>query len=223
MAKVVIVGGGFAGCAAAVSACKAGAKVVLLERLDELLGTGLAGGVMRNNGRFTATEEAIAMGGGGYIFELIDSVSPHKNIEGFPGHNHASFYYRMNAEPIVRKALLQMGIEIHLESRMANVITEGSRITAVKVDDGTLIEGDVFVDVTGTSGPMGLCKKAGNGCVMCVLRCPTFGGRISIAEKAGIKEIVGTRQDGALGAMTGAFDIHKDSLDPALEIGRAHV
>ena len=60
--KVVIVGGGWAGCAA--SASGQGAEVHLVERADMLLGTGLAGGIMRNNGRFTATEEMIAMEGG---------------------------------------------------------------------------------------------------------------------------------------------------------------
>jgi hypothetical protein len=216
MARVVIVGGGFAGCAAALSASKAGAEVVLVERLDEVLGTGLAGGVMRNNGRFTATEEALAMGGGGLIFTLIDSVSPHKNVDGMPGHAHPSFYYRMQAEPVVRRALLEQGIELYLEARMTDVTKDGDSIREIKLEDGQVIAGDVFVDTTGTSGPMGLCTKHGHGCVMCILRCPTYGGRVSVAAKAGVKEFMGFRDDGTPGAMTGAFDIHKESLDPAL-------
>ncbi|MDF2929677.1 MAG: Glucose inhibited division protein [Anaerospora sp.] len=47
MAKtVVIVGGGWAGTAAALAARKTGCEVVLLERADMLLGTGLVGGIM---------------------------------------------------------------------------------------------------------------------------------------------------------------------------------
>ena len=46
MAKVVVIGGGWAGCAAAISAKKAGADVVLLERTDLLLGLGNIGGIM---------------------------------------------------------------------------------------------------------------------------------------------------------------------------------
>ncbi|MFO7709899.1 MAG: FAD-dependent oxidoreductase, partial [Desulfobacterales bacterium] len=64
MVKVVIVGGGWSGCAAALAARNQGAEVVLIERTDMLLGTGLVGGIMRNNGRFTAAEEMIALGGG---------------------------------------------------------------------------------------------------------------------------------------------------------------
>jgi len=51
--KVVVVGGGWAGTAAALAARHAGCEVELFERADMLLGTGLVGGIMRNNGRFT--------------------------------------------------------------------------------------------------------------------------------------------------------------------------
>lgn len=68
--KVIVVGAGWAGCAAGLSARKQGAEVHLLERTDMLLGTGLVGGIMRNNGRFTAAEEMLAMRGG----ELFGSV-----------------------------------------------------------------------------------------------------------------------------------------------------
>jgi glycine/D-amino acid oxidase-like deaminating enzyme len=76
MARVVVIGGGWAGCAASMAAKKAGAEVVLLERSDCLLGTGLVGGIMRNNGRFTATEEMIAMGGG-ELLQLADKMARH--------------------------------------------------------------------------------------------------------------------------------------------------
>ncbi len=62
MAKVVVIGGGWAGCAAAISASKAGAQVVILEKTDLLIGLGNVGGIMRNNGRYTACEEAMCLG-----------------------------------------------------------------------------------------------------------------------------------------------------------------
>ena len=110
MPKVVVIGGGWAGTAAALSAKKAGADVVLLERTDMLLGTGLVGGIMRNNGRFTATEEMIAMGGG-ELFQVTDSVARHKNIE-FPGHKHATLYDVALVEPAVKKVLIDAGVEV---------------------------------------------------------------------------------------------------------------
>ena len=82
MTKVVIIGGGWAGCAAAVTAKKAGAEVVIIERTDLLLGLGNVGGIMRNNGRFTAAEEAILLGAGD-LFNICDKVSRHVNVD-FP-------------------------------------------------------------------------------------------------------------------------------------------
>ena len=71
MSKILIIGGGWAGCSAALIAVKQGAEVTLLEKTDLLLGAGNVGGIMRNNGRFTAAEENIALGAG-ELFEIAD-------------------------------------------------------------------------------------------------------------------------------------------------------
>lgn len=101
--KVFIAGGGWSGCGAAIQAAKMGAETVLMERTDMLLGTGLVGGIMRNNGRYSATEELIAMGGV-EIFEAIDNNYLHSEI-CFPGHDHASLYNVATMEPIIRGLL----------------------------------------------------------------------------------------------------------------------
>jgi Glucose inhibited division protein A len=216
---VVIVGGGWAGTAAALATRKAGCEVELFERADMLLGTGLVGGIMRNNGRFTAAEEAIAMGGGD-LFQITDAVSRHKNIE-FPGHKHANLYDVSLIEPAVRKALLQAGVKIHLQARVRDIQIQGKTITGVIADilhgDTITVGGDAFVDVSGTAGPQGNCMKHGNGCAMCILRCPTFGPRFSIAAKAGIKEITGEKPDGTFGAMSGSCKLLKDSLSAGIQ------
>lgn len=210
MPKVVVVGGGWAGCGAAIAAAKAGANVTLLERTDMLLGTGLVGGIMRNNGRFTATEEMMALGGGD-LFEVTDEVSRHKNIE-FPGHKHASLYDVAKVEPAVRNRLAKYNISFRTEARVRDIHMEGSKITAAVIDETDAIAGDAFIDASGTAGPQGNCGKYGNGCAMCIYRCPTFGGRVSIAGKAGVKEIIGKKADGSFGAMSGSCKLHKDSI-----------
>ena len=111
--KVIIVGGGWAGCAAAITAKKAGAEVHIYEKTDLLLGLGNVGGIMRNNGRFTASEELIALGAGDLI-KLTDKWSKHRNID-FPGHKHATLYDVNIIEGKVREYLLDMGIKLHLE------------------------------------------------------------------------------------------------------------
>lgn len=213
--RVVIVGGGWAGSAAAVSARKAGAdEVVLLERTDSLLGTGLVGGIMRNNGRFTATEEMIQLGAGD-LFEVCDENSRHVNME-FPGHKHASIYDVAKIEAAVKRRLVDHGVEIWTFSRITDVEIKDGSIVAVFLEGGTRVEGDVFLDTTGTCGAQTLCTDNGNGCVMCVIRCPSFGPRVSLAGLCGIEERNGRKPNGKPGAMSGSCKLSKETIDPKI-------
>lgn len=215
MTKVIIVGGGWAGCAAAISARKAGAEVTVLERTDMLLGTGLVGGIMRNNGRYTAAEEIIAMGSGD-LFEICDKSSRHINIE-FPGHEHANLYDVGKTPGEVMRHMESMGIIIFFNMRINGISMDNGRILSVQDSEGNAFEGDVFIDATGTAGPMNNCIKYGNGCAMCILRCPSFGGRVSLTGLAGIKESMGTKADGSIGAMSGSCKLYKESLSEEIQ------
>lgn len=208
--KVIVIGGGWAGCAAAISAKKAGAQVVLYEKTDMLLGLGNVGGIMRNNGRFTASEELIALGGGDLI-KITDSCARHKNID-FPGHKHAWLYDVNVIEPEVKSYLKELGIEINLISRVIDVEKEGSKLKGIYLSDGSYVEGDVFIETTGSTGPMGNCLRYGNGCSMCVLRCPAFGPRVSLSSRAGVEDLQGERDDESYGAMSGSCKLAKESL-----------
>ena len=215
--KVIVIGGGWAGCAAAVSAKKQGADVVLLERTDMLLGTGLVGGIMRNNGRLTATEELKAMGGGD-IFAVIESNFIHRDIT-FPGHNHASLYDVSTMEPKIRRFLHDLGIRVEMGCRVTDVDMEKTQITGVmgkKAKDTFRFDADVFIETTGTAGPPANCVKHGNGCAMCILRCHSFGGRVSVAARAGVAEING-QKGSQTGAVSGSCKLHKESLAPDLQ------
>jgi hypothetical protein len=212
--KVIVIGGGWAGCAAAISAKKAGAQVVLLEKTDMLLGLGNVGGIMRNNGRFTASEELIALGGGDLI-NITDANSRHKNIE-FPGHSHAWLYDVNIIEPAVRDHLSGLGIEVKILSRAIDIEKEGSKLKGIYLADGTYIDGDIFIETTGSTGPMGNCLRYGNGCSMCVLRCPAFGPRVSLSSRAGVEDLQGERDDESYGAMSGSCKLAKESLSPEI-------
>ena len=214
MSKIVIAGGGWAGVSAAVSAKKAGAQAVLIEKTDMLLGAGNAGGIFRNNGRFTAAEEMKALGAG-ELFDIMDQCALHKGIS-FPGHVHASLYDVGAIEPVVRRFAEDIGIELMMESHIMDVRFSNGKIHALLLDDGTEIEGDAFVDATGSSGPMGNCLRYGHGCSMCIQRCPTFGPRVSLTAKCGIRDLVGKRADGTPGVFSGACKIDKESLSPEL-------
>lgn len=219
MYKVVVIGGGWSGCAAALTAKKAGADVTLLEKTDLLLGLGNVGGIMRNNGRFTAAEENIAMGADD-LFAITDGCSRHINID-FPGHKHASLYDVTKVEPRVRRLLREKGIEVKLMARAVDVVTRRKSsetvIEKILLADGEEIIGDVFVETTGSTGPMGNCLTYGNGCSMCILRCPAFGPRVSISAKAGGSDIMGKRKDGSFGAFSGSGKLEKRSLSEELQ------
>lgn len=212
--KVIIIGGGWAGCAAAISAKKAGADVCIYEKTDMLLGLGNVGGIMRNNGRYTATEELINLGCGD-LFNITDANTRHKNIN-FPGHVHAWLYDVNKIEPQVRRYILGLGIEIKFISRISDVEKENSKIKGLYLSDGAFVEGDVFVETTGSTGPMGNCLRYGNGCSMCVLRCPAFGPRVSISSRAGVDDLQGEREDDVFGAFSGSCKLCKESLSKEL-------
>lgn len=229
MGRIVIAGGGWAGCAAAVRAKKMGNDVILLEKTDMLLGLGNVGGIMRNNGRFTAAEENIALGAW-ELFEITDRLSTHRDVD-FPGHNHASFYDVNRVEPEVRRLLETIGVELRLMCRAVDTVMEESlpgrpaRIQALKILQDTgigkyieeLIEGDVFVETTGSTGPMGNCARYGNGCSMCILRCPAFGPRVSLTERAGNPDLTGQRAGGVSGAFSGSCKLEKSTLSRELQ------
>lgn len=236
--KIFVVGGGFGGCAAALQAAMAGAQIILSERTDMLGGTGLVGGIMRNNGRYTAAEEMIAMGGG-RLFELIDENCRHKNVD-FPGHKHASLFDVGKISGVLHRCLVDAGVEILYETRICGVKLEKNHLLSVEDERGNTYEADAFVDATGTGGPANMCRKYGSGCAMCVLRCPVFGPRQSLCSLCHVKEYAGLRGSGVqaeqkadlqteqdsqteqggheklLGAMSGSCKLLKASLDERL-------
>jgi len=213
--KVIVIGGGWSGCTAAITAKKAGAEVVLYEKTDMLLGLGNVGGIMRNNGRYTAAEELIALGAGEFI-HLTDDNSKHKNIN-FPGHKNAWLYDANKIEPAVGRYLEEMDIEVNMITRVVDVEKEGSKIKGIYLSDKSYVVADAFIETTGSAGPMNNCLKYGNGCAMCILRCPAFGGRVSISSKAGIEDLKGEREEeGVYGAFSGSGKLAKGSLDSDL-------
>ncbi len=213
-ARVVVVGGGMAGCAAAIAARKRGANVTLFEKNDELGGLSLVAGCFGANGQLTALEEAIAMGAT-EIPEILRTLLLYENVK-MPGKEHVSLYDCRKSADALHHALDRMGVAVKLRARMTEVKKNDDTIAGVALDSGEYCNGDSFVDATGTSGPLENCEKYGHGCVVCPCGCPAFGGRISLAAKAGIVEEVGVRGDGEPGAITAAFTLVKETISPEL-------
>ncbi len=216
MSKVVVVGGGLAGCGAALAAAKAGAQVTLLERTDMLIGLAVRAGSTNGNGWFVANHELRFMGAG----ELPDALQSIKMYDGvqFPDASRHIFIFNAGlAEPLIKRVVQEAGVEVLLESRAIDVKKEDDRILAVKLANGRMVDGDAFVDCTGGRGGISFCRRYGKGCVMCLVKCPAFGDRIGMVEKAGGKVYDKRRPDGTRGHVGAAVSLFKDTLAPELK------
>lgn len=127
-------------------------------------------------------------------------------------HAHAWLYDVNKIEAAVKKYVLDLGIELKLVSRISDIEKESTKIKGLYLSDGTFIDGDVFVETTGSTGPMGNCLRYGNGCSMCVLRCPAFGPRVSLSARAGVEDLQGEREDDVFGAFSGSCKLAKETL-----------
>jgi NADPH-dependent 2,4-dienoyl-CoA reductase/sulfur reductase-like enzyme len=156
MAKVVVIGGGSAGIAAAVGARKAGAEVTLLERQDQLLGIGRIAGSMDVGGRYPLHLEILEMGAP-EVNEVLDEVTlpntenyrrSHYPWHSLPGSEemtrHSWVYNVLTAEPALRRLLVKTGVEIIWRSRVTEIEKEGNHITRVKIHKGAWVEGDAL-------------------------------------------------------------------------------
>ena len=52
-----------------------------------------------------------------------------------------------------------MGIEVRFFSRVVDVNCDDDKLNAVILEDGEDIDGDAFVETTGSTGPMGNCSR----------------------------------------------------------------
>lgn len=133
-------------------------------------------------------------------------------VSKFAGQAHAWLYDVNLIEPEVREYLKSIGINLRLISRISDIEKEGTKIKGVYLSTGELIEADAFVETTGSTGPMGNCLRYGNGCSMCILRCPTFGPRVSLSARAGVEDFQGERDGDELGAFSGSCKLAKETL-----------
>ncbi len=231
MVKVVVIGAGIAGISAAVGAKKAGAdQAVLLEKQDQLLGIGRIAGSMDVGGRYPLHLEAVEMGAG-EVNATLDSVTlpntenyrkshyPHHSLPGSEDMTKHSWVYNvMTAEPALRRLLKEWDVEVRWMSRAVEVEKEGNHITKIKLANGEWIEGDSFIDTTGSAGGQNHCIPDVGGCVMCPwMQCTTFGNRVDISGKAGGSTVSMHQKDGTPGIKYNGLYLYKASLSKELQ------
>lgn len=112
--KIIVIGAGISGCAAALSARKAGAEVTLIERTDTLVNAARRAGRIFN-GSIAVWEEAKALGGGA-ILDLLDSIILHRT--GIVGESRCVVYDCGLIEPMICRLLRAHGIEVMTETSL---------------------------------------------------------------------------------------------------------
>ncbi len=144
---VIVIGGGLAGCGAALAAARNGAKTLLVERINALGGAPCTMGVnpfMPYKTRDPETGELIPLSRG--IFAELEN-----NLREAGAMRQNAF----NAEwlkIVLNRMMLASGVELLFNSVAASVKREGDRITSVTVSNKSgLVElkASYFIDCTG--------------------------------------------------------------------------
>ena len=153
---VVVVGGGPAGIAAAVSAARHGASTLLVERYGFLGGMGTAGGVTNFAGLYGKRRGQMTQLVRGVVDELVERIAALNGMndpqDGMGGRIRVRSYdtsaYKLAADQLLEAA----GVKLLFHAFAASVILEGERIAALVVETKSgrqAIRANAFVDASG--------------------------------------------------------------------------
>jgi hypothetical protein len=153
--EVIVAGGGLAGVGAACAAARAGARVLLVERLEILGGLGAAGGV----GNFCFGEPSLPAGQGRVLEDIWDGLAAYGAIgaeHGWAPRLHAPFYnypFDHNVLPFVLQELLdEAGVDTLFATDVIGAESANGRVAAAVLHNRSLsqrVEARVFIDCTG--------------------------------------------------------------------------
>lgn len=156
---VIVAGGGASGLIAAVSASRAGARTLLLERANCMGGTGTTSMVAQWIGFFNRDRQVV----GGIADELARLVVTLGGSEGFKrylmaeasAHPIPLVHFAFNPETVkiaCDQLALAAGVSVRLHSRVVAPILEQGRVSGVVVEDAagrSAIRARMVVDATG--------------------------------------------------------------------------
>ncbi|WGT64249.1 FAD-dependent oxidoreductase [Variovorax paradoxus] len=153
---VVVVGGGPAGIAAAVSAARHGANTLLVERYGFLGGMGTAGGVTNFAGLYGKRNGEMTLLVRGVVDDLLARIDAlgglNKPQDGMQGRIRVRSYdtsaYKIAADQLLAAA----GVNLLFHAWAAAVVRDGNRIAALVVETKSgrqAIRANAFIDASG--------------------------------------------------------------------------
>lgn len=153
---VVVVGGGPAGIAAAVSAARHGARTLLVERYGFLGGMGTAGGVTNFAGLYGKRGGEMTQLVHGVVDELLARIDAlgglNKPQDGMQGRIRVRSYDTSIYKCAADQLLLDAGVELLFHALAAAVVMDGARIAALVVETKSgrqAIRANAFIDGSG--------------------------------------------------------------------------
>ena len=160
---VLIAGAGTAGCVAAIAAARAGARVVLIEKLPLPSGTMANGGIISNSfcSSYVGGEPNAKRIVGGIPMEIAERVIKEKGCPGFIKIDETKNSYRRPEivinDPetyanVIAKMLMEAGVKLYLHTFLSNAIMEGDRISGIIIESKAgreAITAKYYIDCTG--------------------------------------------------------------------------
>lgn len=204
-ADVIVVGGGTAGCIAAIAAARTGAKTILVEKNGFLGGTATAGNVF--HGFFDCRGNQIVRGIGEDVVKRLvaEEGSPGHLLGGKWGHD-APDYFVYSQTPYdletfkyaILRMVVEAGVTILLHTFVVDALTEGDAVTRIVVAN--------------KSGQSELAARV-------LIDC---SGDADVAARAGAEFEFG-RADGKVQNVTLLFTLGNVDFDRVVEYSRAAV
>lgn len=147
---VIVVGGGLAGCGAALSAARNGSSVLLVERINALGGAPCTQAInpfMANATRMPDSGEVVELSQG-ILLELIGELKAANAVHPVYTNVFNPEYLKI----ILNKKMKEAGVELLFNSYLVSAKREGNKVTSITVvnKSGLMeLEADYFIDTTG--------------------------------------------------------------------------